>query len=204
MDIDVIERKEIVYWAWGSGGHQIVDGIGGPRPEVLPQVDPTRLNNPQPLEVDYLERIERGGELYQGVIERFSGWVTKTRDYALSRKQKDAGVKPDTYQSVYWFLRKMVGDAIDLSAKDVDRIRAAYNSFHEVPDKDADKPIVISEIGFYDANMKLLKVSNMLVILNLGDAHRFTFDFRTPDEIAASNAAWERSENERAARGALM
>lgn len=204
MEIDVIERKDVVYWGWGSGGHELFNGPGGPYPMPHQQTDPARLNNPQPLEVDFLDRIEQGGELYRGVIERFNGWVTKPREYAQTRKQKDAGVKPDTYQSVYWFLRKMVGDSIDLSAQDVDRLRAAYNSFHQVPDKEADQPIVISEIGFYDANMKLLRVVNTMVILNLGDAHRFVFDFRSVAEKAASDAAWEHSENERAARGALM
>lgn len=202
MKINVIEEKQVVYWAWGDGGHAIGNGVGGNYITKCPPKVEGQMNHPQPVHHEFLKRVESG----IGDYDKFSGWVKRTNEYARTRQQKLDGIPAETYETVYWFLRKLEGDRITLDAQDVHRMRGAAHSFqYDGTREDNERlPIVISEIGLFDADMKLLRVVNLCTPLNMGEAFELVLDFRTAEEIAASDAGWERTENDRAARGALM
>lgn len=192
MEIETIKTEEVVWWAWGDGGHRIEKGGLSPYPVVVPPKVIGQMNHAQPMEAAFLSDVEKGDVEYGDL----SGWVKK--------EIKDAQLKPR--MAVFWFLKKLKGNVIRMDKDTVQQMREAAHCFEHGLNKldDGKLPLIVSEIALFNKDLKLLRVINLLTPLNPGDAFDFHMDFRSREEIAASNASWERSEREREARGALM
>lgn len=207
MYVNVVVKRKPVWWAWGDGGHRIEQGVGGPYPVTTPPVVAGQLNSPQPQFSIYAHRISELPE------EEFSGWVTRRYVAEQTREQKANGNSPYEYEIVYFFLRRLedVTDSrvvIRLNPTQLTEMRTARKRFLgllDMEDDETKKPMIISELALYDEELKFIGSINPFHAVYSGvDSLEIAIDTRSQAEIDASNAAWERTERERAERGALM
>ena len=199
MEMNVIVTRKAEWWAWGDGGHRLVSGLGGHYvDQSLPKV-PGQLNNPHPHTSNFSDRLTFSPE-------EFSGWVEKTTHYKQTPAQRRKGIDAGSVDITYFYLRRLKGDRITLDAQQVHEMRGARKSFLELTDREDPEvvPMVISEIAFYDKDLKFISSVNTFLTLSVGMSLEFLIDNRTPAEIQSSNEGWERYERDREMRGALM
>ena len=205
MYINVIERKKPVWWAWGDGGYHIEQGPNGVYPVSVPPVVAGQLNNPQPHWMEFEKQLSE-------MPKDFSGWVLK-HHAAVSNLKLQRGVVIDEFDLVYFFLRRLedVTESrvvIRIDNEQLGAMRHARRLFRDLTaeqDDEAKTPMMISEIALYDEGVNFIGSINPLHAIYTGsDSLEIVIDTRSQAEIDASNAAWERTEREREARGALM
>ncbi|MDR3392399.1 MAG: hypothetical protein P4L77_11775 [Sulfuriferula sp.] len=164
MDIDVIVTKKAVYWGWGTGGIRVVElSSGNYVPEPISPVTPGLMNNPQPLFANLVIREHDCPRTY-------TGWVEKSIPCPQKRKRP----KPFMLDYAFFFLKRFDGDTISMNAQEVQSMRNAWKSFHEMPDYGAE-PMLISELALYDEDMNHIHTENVCMPVNVGDSFEFIF-----------------------------
>lgn len=206
MYVNVVVKRKPVWWAWGDGGHRIEQGVGGPYPVTTPPVVAGQLNNPHPHWSTNVEELT-------AMPKNYSGWVLKHHERKQTIEEFNQGIAAVEHDFVYFFLRRLldVSDyrvVIRLDSTQLRAMRAARKDFLELTDKEDDEaktPMIISELALYDEELKFIGSINPFHAVYSGvDSLEIAIDTRSQAEIDASNAAWERTERERAERGALM
>lgn len=205
MHVNVVVKRKPYWWAWGDGGHRIEQGPSGVYPVSLAPVVAGQLNNPQPHWVEFEKQLSE-------MPKDFSGWVLK-HHVAVSDLKLQRGVAVDEFDLVYFFLRRLedVTESRIVIRIDKDQLvnmRRARQLFRDLTVEEDDEtktPMVLSEIALYDEGMNFIGSINPFHAVYTGsDSLEIVIDTRSQAEIDASNAAWERTEREREARGALM
>lgn len=167
MELEVIGRRDAVYWGWGTGGIEFVTlGNGEIVPnQVTPRV-PGLMNNPQPVYHNFQAREPESPKKHMGWVEK-----STTFPQTPAQKRKHCVWKLDY---VFWFLRRFEGAKIVLSKQDVHDMRGAWYDFHELKDNEKN-PLIISELALYDEGMNHIRTFNTLCPLRVGDEFEFNF-----------------------------
>jgi len=206
MYVNGVDKRKPVWWAWGDGGHRIEWGFGGPYPVIAPPVVAGQLNNPHP-------HWSTSAEELTAMPKNYSGWALKHHERKQTIEEFNQGIAAVEHDFVYFFLRRLldVSDyrvVIRLNPTQLRATRGARKDFLELTDKEDDEtktPMIISELALYDEELKFIGRINPFHAVNSGsDSLEIVIDTRSQAEIDASNAAWERTERDRVARGAMM
>src|SRR6185312_1888781 len=206
IPIDSVSKKP-VWWAWGDGGHKVVSDFAGKRIVAVQPKVPGQLNNPLPQWSTNMEELT-------AMPKNYSGWVLKHHERKQTIEEFNQGIAVVEYDYAYFFLRRLEDVTenrivIKLNNVQLYEMRSARKSFLELTDKEDDelvKPMLTSEVALYDEDLKFIGSINPFYSINSGgfDSIEILIDTRSAEQIAASDAAWKRSERERVARGALM